>query len=97
MVWTSGTWRVKAGREDEFVGAWGEFARWSQAAFAGGHAWLLRDRADPRVFLSIGPWPDDEVIERWRSSEGFRDRIGRIRDLLESFEPRTLEEVIVVE
>lgn len=97
MVWTSGTWRVKPGCEDEFVAAWREFATWSSAAFPGGaHAWLLRDREAAGTFVSVGPWPDDASVEAWRASDGFRERIGRIRALLDGFEPRTLDEVVAV-
>ena len=94
MVWTSGTWNVKPGREDEFVTAWHEFASWSSATFApGATAWLLRDRDRPGTFLTVGPWPDDETIATWRADPGFGERIGRIRALLDGFEPRTLDEV----
>jgi quinol monooxygenase YgiN len=96
MVWTSGTWRVRVGREDDFIAAWTEFARWSQAAFGGSQAWLLRARDDQQVFVSIGPWPDDATIARWRDSAGFGERVTRIRGLLESFEPRTLDQVVAL-
>ncbi len=96
MVWSSGTWTVKPGREDEFAEAWREFATWSAREFEGGHAWLLRDRDRPGVFVTVGPWPNDEVMAAWRASAGFRERIGRIREMLDGFEPRTLDEVLEV-
>jgi heme-degrading monooxygenase HmoA len=97
MVWTSGLWVVQPGHETEFTEAWREFATWSQGAFPGGRAWLLRDRERPNAFLSIGPWPDDATIAAWRASPGFGERVGRIRALLESFEPRTLDAVVTVD
>jgi hypothetical protein len=96
MVWTSGRWVVRDGLEEDFTVAWGEFARWSVEEFPGGRAWLLRDRDDPSVFVSVGPWPDDDVIQMWRNSLGFRERIGHLRDLIESFVPETLDEVFAV-
>lgn len=92
-VWTSGTWTVKAGMEDAFVDAWREFANWTAGRYPGSRAWLLRDQDRPNVFVSAGPFSGAEVIGDWRSSDGFRERVGRIRDMLESFEPRTLDEV----
>ena len=96
MVWTSGIWTVKPGREDEFTAAWAEFAAWSLGEFPGSRAWLLRRRDEPRVFMSIGPWPSDEVVDTWRGSAGFQERIGRIREMLDGFEPRTFDQVVEI-
>jgi heme-degrading monooxygenase HmoA len=92
-VWSSGLWRVKPGRETEFVEQWQAFASWTAQLFPGAHAWLLRDREQPNEFVSVGPWPSDDAIAEWRSDPGFVQRIGAIRQLLESFEPRTLDRV----
>lgn len=97
MVWTSGVWMVRPGHDEEFVAAWREFATWSQRTFPGGRAWLLRDRDRPGVFVSVGPWPDDATIATWRASAGFGEHVGRIRPLLESFEPRTLDEIVTID
>jgi len=35
-----------------------------------------------------------EAVEAWRASEGFEQRIGKIRELLEDVEVRTLDPVI---
>jgi quinol monooxygenase YgiN len=93
MPWSCGRWTVKEGLETAFVDAWTEFARWSAQEFRGGRAWLLRDRAAPRTFLSVGPWPDNELMASWRGSPGFATRVAGLRRLLESFEPMTLDEV----
>jgi quinol monooxygenase YgiN len=96
-TWTMGTWTAKPGREEEFVAAWSEFAEWS----AGAHhpnrrAWLLRDAERPGVFVSVGPWPSVEAVDAWRADPGFRERIGRIRGLLDGFEPHTLAPAVEV-
>jgi heme-degrading monooxygenase HmoA len=96
MIWSCGIWTVREGRDAEFVDAWREFAQWSQTQFGGARAWLLRDRAAARTYMTVGPWPDEETIEAWRSSPGFRDRVGAIRSLVEAFEPRTYDEVTSV-
>lgn len=95
-VWSSGTWTVKAGNEDAFVAAWTEFADWGLAAHGPAQAWLLRDRDHREQFVSIGPWPSDEAIAAWRADPGFGARVGRIRELIEQFEPRTLDAVAAV-
>lgn len=91
-VYTSGDWLVKEGREAEFVAAWRDLADWTAGSVPGaGWARLLRDRDEPRHFLSFGPWESLEAVAAWRSSEGFARRIGGIRDLVDDLRPRTLE------
>ena len=94
MVYTSGTWVVKTGREEEFIQAWDELATWTAAEISpGARAMLLRDRDDPSRFVSFGPWESDEQVAAWRASEGFASRVGRIRELLDRFEAHTLDPV----
>lgn len=91
MLYTSGDWFVKSGREDEFVDAWRELAEWTAAEIApGARAMLLRDRDDASRFRSFGPWASDEQILAWRQSDGFASRITHIRGMLERFEANTL-------
>jgi hypothetical protein len=89
-IWTHGVWTVKRGREEEFVHGWFELANVG-AGLGGGEPTLLRDRERSNVFLSFGPWPDLEAIERFR--EAIRPRIAVLNELLESLELFTLDEV----
>jgi len=93
-LYTSGSWRVKPGREGEFVAAWQELASWT-AAEAPGAMWatLLRDLDDPTHFVSFGPWESADAIDAWRASDGFRERVAGMRELLEGFEPMAGEAV----
>lgn len=76
------------GREDEFVTAWTELAEWT-AANVSGASWatLLQEEGADSRFVSFGPWASADAIEKWRASEGFQERVGRIRDMLVGFEP----------
>jgi heme-degrading monooxygenase HmoA len=95
VPYTMGIWQVKAGRGDDFVAAWTEFAEWTtQNAEGSGKGTLLRDVGDQNRFISIGPWESRHAIDSWRTLPGWIERVGRIRDLLERFEPATLEFVI---
>jgi hypothetical protein len=89
-IWTHGVWTVKPGREDEFVRSWRELVPVGTAA-GGGAPILLRDRERPSVFRSFGPWPDLDMIERFRSE--IRPRVGEMNELLEGVELFTLDEV----
>ena len=92
VPYTHGIWQVKPGRADEFVAAWTELAEWSLRD-AEGAMWakLLRDTGDEHRFVSLGPWESLAAIESWRELDGWKDRVGRIRELLVSFEPATLD------
>lgn len=95
--YSSGVWIAKPGRETEFAAEWREFADWSLATIDGADwAKLLQDLSHPTRFVSFGPWNSLEAIEAWRSHPGFAERVGRIRELIESLEPSTLEAVVEV-
>lgn len=94
---TSGKWIVKEGREKEFIDAWRELAEWSLREVQGAiSARLLQDRDDSRLFLSFGPWESLDAIEAWREMPGFKERVGKLRELLDGFEPHTLDVVAEV-
>jgi hypothetical protein len=92
-IWTHGVWTVKPGREDEFVRGWQEMARAGLSAFeAVEPPRLLRDLDRPNVFVSFGPWPSAEEVDRVRNAMGPRfDALEQ--EVLESFQPSTLDEV----
>ena len=93
-VWTHGSWTVKPGREDDFVRAWRALAhRATTELRVASQPTLLRDRETPNLFVSFGPWPSIEDVHRFRSSPAFRESVAAMEDLLESFEPRTLDDV----
>jgi heme-degrading monooxygenase HmoA len=93
-IFTLGIWRVKPGKETEFISEWTAFARLSGKDFAGsGKAWLLQDENDPLKFISFGPWEDHAAIEKWRNSDDFRSFVMRVRELCEQFQPNTMKAV----
>lgn len=86
-VYTHGQWTVIAGKEDEFVDAWRDLAEWTSENIEGaGWAKLLQDGEQPNVFLSFGRWENLAAIQAWRSADGFAERIGNMRGMLEDFE-----------
>ncbi len=92
-TYTHSIWIVKEGQEDEFVRRWHELAELGAQMGLSGSARLLRDADNPRVFVSFGPWQSLERVARWRSSPEFHHRISRLQEVLDSFEPRTLEQI----
>jgi quinol monooxygenase YgiN len=96
-VYTSGDWYVQPGREQEFVDAWREMAEWSTNEY-GPNGWgkLMRDKADPTRFRSLGAWPNERVVEEWRASDGFKQRLSKMRELLKEVNILTLDLVVEV-
>ena len=55
-TYTSGTWRVKPGEEDEFVAAWEAFVTWAAQMPGSGTFHLVRDIDDRSHYMSFGDW-----------------------------------------
>ena len=90
-LYTHTTWSVKPDLEDEFVQRWTEWAEWSHRQGLDAPALLLRDLENPRTFISFGPWQSVTAIKNWRALAGYHERVGRLREVVEGFEPQTLE------
>jgi len=93
QTYTETAWVVKPGQEDEFIRRWQDWAEWAAVQGLTASAKLLRDVERPNRFLSLGPWESMDRVRRWRTAEGFQERIARLQEVLESFEPRTFEQV----
>lgn len=89
--YTHTTWKVKPGREREFVERWGDWAEWSHREGLTAPGMLLRDADNPEWFVSFGPWESMQAIRSWRTLTGYQERVARLREVVDHFEPRTLE------
>jgi quinol monooxygenase YgiN len=91
-VYTTGTWIVKAGREEEFARRWQESVDSVSLENPGISFKLLRDRENPRRYLSFGEgWRNPEQYDAVRESPGFQDSLASIWRLLESGEMTTFD------
>ena len=90
-TYTHTTWRVKPGLEAEFTTRWLDWVEWSRLEGLGAHALLLRDVDNPGTFISVGPWESIDAVRNWRSLTGYQERVARLREVVGSFEPRTLD------
>jgi quinol monooxygenase YgiN len=85
-VYTSGDWVVKAGKEDEFVKRWQEFAQWTDKNIEGsGDFYLIQDQQNPKHFLSFGSWTSPEVVSKWRQLPEFQAFLGKCKELCDDF------------
>jgi heme-degrading monooxygenase HmoA len=90
-TYTHTTWHVRPGREEEFVERWHEWVDWSRREGFEAQAFLLRDLESPQTFVSLGPWESVAAVRNWRTLPGYEMRVARLSEVVESFEPRTLE------
>jgi len=95
-TYTSGTWLVKDGEDDAFVQAWTAFVEWASEMPGSGVFRLVRDLDQPQRYMSFAPWESFDAQQAWKALPEFPERIGRVRQHCESFEPFTLELVTAV-
>jgi heme-degrading monooxygenase HmoA len=92
VICTLGVWIVKEGREEDFARRWEESASMLALEFPGITFQLLRDRDDPRRFVSLGEgWRNLEQIEAARSLPSFQDAMASIWRMLEAGDLSTLD------
>jgi heme-degrading monooxygenase HmoA len=97
VIYSSGVWTAKEGREGEFVRTWERDVTTLPAEHPGLVARLLRDTGDSRRFVSVvGPWRSVEALEAVRRSPAFEEGMERARELLDSVETFTYELVLEV-
>ena len=46
---------------------------------------------DPTHFVSVAEWPNGQVVDEWRASEGFKQRLAKIRELLDGVSVRAYD------
>ena len=89
-VYTSGTWAPSPGSEDAFVAAWRQFAAWASRMPGAGRLHLVRDRREPRRFVSFGDWDSIDQVRSWKASPEFRDRMAQVLQHVDEFQPAEL-------
>jgi hypothetical protein len=84
-AYTLAMWRVKEGREEEFVDAWkGELAEFFLSlANPPETGTLIRSVEDPQLFYSFGPWRNLGDVREMRSHPRTAEVMGKMRDLCE--------------
>lgn len=84
--YTSGDWLVKEGNEEAFIAQWTAVADWCLEHSLGVRSFhLIRDRGDPRHFISFGEWQNFDAVSVARSRPGFLERFHECQVLCERF------------
>lgn len=93
-VYTLGIWRVKDGKQREFVEAWkalGSYFR--HLPHPPGVGTLLQSIDEPHQFYSFGPWRSLDDVEEMRSHPDTAKEIGKLMELCEEGRPGTFRVV----
>jgi heme-degrading monooxygenase HmoA len=91
-MYSSGTWIVKKGHEEEFARIWQIAADRMSLDFPGVTFRLLRDAEDPRRFVALsGAWRSAEQIASARSLPSFQELMTGSEKFVESSELSTFE------
>ena len=86
--YTSARWLVRPGQEEAFVAAWQALGRvFLRLPSPPGWGILLRSDADPREFVSFGPWPDREAIAAMRADPEAAAALARLREMCDVATP----------
>lgn len=87
-IYTLGFWRVKDGKEDEFVEAWKALGVYfGSLPNPPGQGTLVQSVDDPQQFYSFGPWRSLDDIQEMRSRPETANEIGKLMDLCEEGRP----------
>jgi heme-degrading monooxygenase HmoA len=96
-IYTTGTWKPNPGAEDAFIEAWAEFAGWASRMPGAGTLRPTRDVRDEQRFVSFGAWQSNEAVRAWKSAPDFRERMARVLQHVDEFEPTELAVVATAE
>ena len=96
-IYTTGTWKPNASKQDAFIEAWTSFATWASGRPGACTLRLTRDLRSAGVFFSFGTWASIDAVRAWKSAPDFRDRLARVLQHVDEFEPAELELVATAE
>jgi heme-degrading monooxygenase HmoA len=96
-IYTTGRWKPNPGKDEAFVDAWVSFAKWASEAAGAGTLRLTRDVRDSEVFVSLGAWQSREAVRAWMAAPDFAERMARVLQHVDEFQPSELEVVATAE
>jgi hypothetical protein len=87
-VYTLGAWRVKDGKQSEFVEAWKALGGYFRGLpHPPSEGTLLQSVDDERLFYSFGPWHTLDDIQEMRGRPETPGEIAKLMDLCDDGRP----------
>lgn len=96
QVYTIGRWRVKGGRQQDFIDAWIALGEtFASLPDPPGRGTLLQSATDPTLFYSFGPWSSMEAVSAMRNDPHAGEGIRKLVELCTEATPGTF--IVVAE
>lgn len=85
-LYTVYSWVARKGRDEEFVSAWQEFAKWIVNQIGSTRSTrLFRDTSDTRHFMSVDSWEDEKSLRTLREGSEYDEQINSLHRFLDNF------------
>ncbi len=83
LIYTVGAWRVKPGKEAEFIAAWKALSPLFRKLPnpPDGKGTLVQSIDDPLLFYSFGAWPSMESIQAMRQDANAQAGLKKVAEL----------------
>jgi quinol monooxygenase YgiN len=94
--YTHALWRVKEGKQKQFVEAWNALAQVFMKLPGTGQGTLIQSISDPALFYSFGPWEGLDAIEAMRRDPDAQKVIQDVRELCDVAVPGSYRLVLQV-
>lgn len=97
-VYTLGVWRVKPGKQAEFIEVWKGLGRFfSCLPNPPARGTLIRSVDDESLFYSFGPWSSMDDIQAMRADPRTPAELGKLAALCDEARPGTFRLVATVD
>ena len=95
QLFSVGIWLIKSGKENDFIAAFNDFAKWVfNHNLGAGEVYLLQDLLEPRRVVTCGPWDSIQKIEEWRKLPEFKEFFTKAKEMCDDATPLTMKPVI---
>jgi quinol monooxygenase YgiN len=94
VIYATGIWSVKQGKEEEFLKTWTDLAHWTKAnEMCSIGVVLLQDLEQKNLFMSFGPWKTSACVQEWRQQPEFKAAFIKLKDLCDEIKTSTMKSV----
>ena len=95
VIYATGIWSVKKGKEEEFLKIWTYLANWTKAnEMCSISVVLLQDLEQKNLFMSFGPWKSLECVQAWRQQPEFKAAFEKLKEVCDEIKSSTMKSVL---
>lgn len=94
VIYATGIWSVKQGKEEEFIKIWTDLANWTKAnEMCSISVVLLQDLEQKNLFMSFGPWKTSMCVQAWREQPEFKAALAKLKEVCDEIKLSTMKSV----